>query len=186
VKLPLITPRLFLRSFELQDAFAFSAYRSDPEVARYQGWDAPYSLEQASQFVLKMQNSQPGTPGDWYQLAIELRDSHIMIGDVAFYLLKEDPRQAEIAFTLARSYHGQGFATEAVIRLLEYLFTHYLLHRIRANCDAENTASSRLMERAGMRREGYFIENLWFKGRWSSEYWYAILRNEWQDLRQSQ
>jgi ribosomal-protein-alanine N-acetyltransferase len=35
------------------------------------------------------------------------------------------------------------------------------------------------MERLGMRREAHFVENLWFKGRWSSEYWYAILRSEW-------
>ncbi|MDQ5851525.1 MAG: GNAT family N-acetyltransferase, partial [Chloroflexota bacterium] len=42
-----------------------------------------------------------------------------------------------------------------------------------------NTASMTLLERLGMRREGHVRERVWFKGRWSSEYWYALLRQEW-------
>jgi RimJ/RimL family protein N-acetyltransferase len=103
-----------------------------------------------------------------------------MIGDVAFTILKEDERQAEIGFTLARRYHGQGYAGEAVERLLAHLLGERRLHRVRANCDVENTASARLLERVGMRREAHLVESLWFKGHWASEYWYAILREEWE------
>jgi RimJ/RimL family protein N-acetyltransferase len=54
------------------------------------------------------------------------------------------------------------------------------LHRIIAICDVENQASVRLLERLGMRREGHYIENYWFKGKWASEYLYAILADEWR------
>ncbi len=173
------TERLLLRSFHDSDVETFAAYRSDPEVARYQSWDAPYSVKWAKAFIEEMKNTRPATPGKWYQVAIELKSSHMLIGDCAFCLLAEDARQAEIGFTLARAYQGQGYATEAVKRLLDYLFGELGLHRVRAICDAENSASAKLMERLGMRREAHWIENIWFKGGWGSEYGYALLDREW-------
>ena len=62
---------------------------------------------------------------------------------------------------------------------LAYLFDEQGLHRITAACDVENLASSPLLERVGMRREAHFIENIWFKDEWRSEYVYALLRNDW-------
>ena len=179
-RFPLETPRLILRPFEDRDAAPFALYRSDPEVARYQGWEAPFSLEQAAQFVAEEKSKTPGEPGQWVQLAMELKSTGEMIGDCAFYRLSEDPRQAEIGFTLARAFQGQGYAAEAVTRLLDYLFGGLGLHRVRANCDPENTSSARLLERVGMRHEGRFVESLWFKGRWAGEDWYAVLKREWE------
>jgi len=173
------TPRLILRPFQESDLEAFSGYRSDPEVARYQGWEAPYSLEQAAAFIREMQSTRPGAPGEWYQIAIERKNTPGLIGDCAFHILAHDPRQAEIGFSLASAYQRQGYATEAVGRLLDYLFGDLDLHRVTATCDAENHASARLLERVGMRREGHFIENIWFKGAWGSEYAYAVLQAEW-------
>lgn len=182
--MPLIleTDRLILRPFEDRDIEAFSHYRSDPEVARYQGWNAPYSLEQAARFVTAMQAEKPGRPGSWYQFAIELKSKPILIGDCAFTVLLEDSRQAEIGFTLAREHQEKGYAREAVEKLLNYLFSELHLHRVRANCDPENAPSGRLLERLGMRHEGRLIESLWFKGAWVSEDWYAILEREWRAL----
>ena len=175
------TARLILRPFQPSDLEAFAAYRSDPEVAQYQGWSTPYSLEQAANFITEMSQATPCTPGEWYQAAIELKGSPAtgtLIGDVAFHM-KADMRQAYVGFTLARAYQGQGYAHEAVMRLLTYLFDEQKLHRVIATVDVLNTASIRLIERLGLRREAHFIENDWFKGRWSSEYWYAMLEKEW-------
>jgi RimJ/RimL family protein N-acetyltransferase len=176
---PLYSQRLALRPFEPRDAVPFARYRSDVDVARYQSWEAPYSLAQAEAFVAALQHSEPGMPGEWYQLALEVKETGEMIGDVGFVLLAEDPRQAEIGFTLAREAQGQGYATEAARRLLDYLFREMRLHRVRANCDPENGPSARVLQRAGMRHEGSFVESLWFKGRWTGEAWYAILAREW-------
>lgn len=173
------TQRLILRPFLPVDAPFFAEYRSDPETARYQGWDTPYSLVQALAFVEEIQQVQPGKPGQWYQVAIQLKHGEHLIGDCAFCVLAEDPRQAEIGFTLARAFRGKGYITEAVTRLLDHLFHDLNLHRVRAICDAENSNSVKVLERLRMRREAYCIENYWFKGRWSSEFWYAILQKEW-------
>jgi RimJ/RimL family protein N-acetyltransferase len=180
--LALETNRLLLRSFQESDLQVFMAYRSDPAIAKYQGWEAPYNEATAAAFVQEMKRKQPAIPGEWYQIAIELKSSHEMIGDCAFHILAEDARQAEIGFTLSRSYQGKGYATEAVLRLLDYLFREVGLHRVRAICDAENLASAKLLERVGMRREGHFIKNIWFKGKWGSEYWYGLLKEEWKPM----
>lgn len=180
MSLILKTPRLALRPFTDDDIAAFSCYRSDPQVARYQGWDAPFSLEQAAQFIADMQTATPAEPGEWYQLAFERKTDGQLIGDCAFKSLGEDPRQAEIGFTLARPHHGQGYASEGVGCLLQYLFSDLNLHRVRANCDPQNTASIRLMKKLGMRHEGRWVKSLWFKGHWADEDWFAILREEWQ------
>jgi RimJ/RimL family protein N-acetyltransferase len=179
--LPLDTARLILRAFADADTEPFARYRSDPEVARYQGWEAPYSLEQAASFVAEMKSTRPGIPGRWFQFAISRKDGGELIGDCGFVILLEDQRQAEIGFTLARAHQGQGYAGEAVLCMLDYLFRVFDLHRVRANCDPENHASARLLARLGLRHEGRFIESLWLKGRWCDEDWYAILRQEWKN-----
>jgi RimJ/RimL family protein N-acetyltransferase len=63
--------------------------------------------------------------------------------------------------------------------VLDYAFEKLNLHRVIAITDCENERSIALLERLNMRREGHFIENIWFKGRWGSEYLYAVLREEW-------
>jgi RimJ/RimL family protein N-acetyltransferase len=174
------TPRLTLRPFTEDDIPAFSRYRSDPLVAQYQGWEAPFSMEQAARFVEYMKAATPGKPGQWYQIAFERKADGKLIGDCVFKILEGDTHQAEIGFTLARDYQGQGYASEGVGRLLQYLFEDLNLNRVRANCDPQNAASIRLMKRLGMRHEGRWIKSLWYKGAWADEDWFAILQEEWQ------
>jgi RimJ/RimL family protein N-acetyltransferase len=171
--------RLVLRPFQEADIEPFAAYRSDPEIARYQSWEPPVTLEQATRFVDDMKNARPGVQGEWYQWAVERKATAGLIGDCAFQIMAPDPRQAEIGFTFAPAYQGQGFATEAVARLLAYLFGDLGLHRVVAITDAENLAAARLLERLGLRREAAFVENVWFKGAWGSEFSYALLHREW-------
>jgi RimJ/RimL family protein N-acetyltransferase len=171
--------RLVLRPFQEADVEPFAAYRSDPEIARYQSWEPPVTLEQATRFVDDMKNVRPGVQGEWYQWAVERKTAAGLIGDCAFQILPHDPRQAEIGFSFARAHQGQGFATEAVSRLLDYLFGDLNLHRVVAITDAENRAAARLLERLGLRREAAFVENVWFKGAWGSEFSYALLHREW-------
>ncbi len=178
------TRRLKLRPFQPDDAAAFSAYRSDPEVARYQGWTAPYSLQQAQEFIQEMIATVPGTPGQWYQIAVELKSSGELIGDVAFHIEANSPQQAILGITLATAFQGQGYAAEAMNCLLKFLFEELKLHRVSAYIDVENPASYHLVEKLGFRREAHFIENCWFKGAWGSEYLYAMLESEWKTIQQ--
>jgi aminoglycoside 6'-N-acetyltransferase len=171
----LSTERLVLRRFRDDDAAALAAYRSVPEVARYQSWDAPYSLEQAIEAVRSYGAGDPEQPG-WFQYAIDL--DGVLIGDIGLNL-NENLRQAELGFTLAPAHQGQGYASEAVGALLDHLFTERNLHRVSAECDARNVASARLLERLGFQREGLRRAASWWKGEWTDDLLFGRLHPDW-------
>lgn len=174
------TSRLRLRHFQDSDLALFMDYRNDPIVAEYQSWEGISEFE-ARNFIQEQKEVQPGVPGKGFQIAIELKATGLLIGDCYFMIHALDHCQAEIGFTLSREFQGNGYATEAVSNVLDYAFHTFDLHRVIAITDCENTASVALLERLGMRREGHFIQNTWFKGKWGDEYLYAILKEEWLD-----
>jgi RimJ/RimL family protein N-acetyltransferase len=170
--------RLILRRFEDSDLAPFVAYRNDPEVAKYQSWDS-FDERAARAFIREMESAQPGVLGEWFQFAVESKETGGLVGDCALQVDGQEPYRAEIGFTLAREHQGKGFASEAVWLLLNYAFEALGLHRIVAIADCRNKPSWALLERVEIRREGHFLENVWFKGGWSDEYLYAVLKDEW-------
>ena len=176
---PIHTARLRLRPFRDSDAAAFAAYRSDSEVARYQGWDAPYPLARAEAFVREMATAPADVPGEWLQIAVSLTGDDALIGDCAFASRLDDPRTAEVGFTIASAHQRRGYAQEAVRGFLGVLFGTYAKHRVFASCDARNVASSRLLAAIGMRPEGHLIESTWSKGEWTDDLLFAVLCREW-------
>jgi len=175
---PLVTDRLLLRHFHESDLDAFHAYRNDPEVFKYQGWSVPYLRETAAEFIAEMKDAVPGERGRWFQTAIQRKSDHILLGDMAFCPMRTDPRQAYFGFTLARPYWRHGYAGEAARAVLDYLFDELEIHRVVAECDAENINSFRLLERLGFRREAHHVENYWTESGWRDEYVYALLERE--------
>lgn len=171
--------RVVLRRFRPEDVAEFVAYRSRAEVARYQGWDAPYPLEEGERFIAQIMTAHPDTPGEWFQFAVVLRATGQLVGDCAVMPRADDPSQCEIGFTIAPRYQGRGYATEAVRLLVGYLFARGK-HRVTACCDARNTASAAVLERLAMRREGHLRQNTWAKGEWTDDLLYALLHDEWQ------
>ena len=169
--------RLRLRRFADRDLLPFLAYLNDPFVARYQTWES-YTEQQARDVIERQKNLTPGLSGQWFTFALELKETEALVGHIALKT-EEDNRQAEIGFTLSREYHGKGLAFEAASRVLDYVFLNLEMHRVKAITDCENHRSVALLSRLGMRREGHFIQNIWFKGKWGDEYLYAILREEW-------
>jgi hypothetical protein len=69
---------------------------------------------------------------------------------------------------------------EAAEATLAVAFEHYELHRVFGRLEARNTASARVLEKIGMRREGLLVENEWVKGEWQSELIYALRDREWR------
>ena len=175
----IITSRLVLRKLNLADSEALFRYRTDPDVSRYQNWK-PLTIEDARQFVETLANLEPDTPGSWFQLAITMRETGELIGDCGIHFPVEETRQAEIGITLAPAYQGKGYALEALVAVLDFLFVTLRKHRVVASVDPGNQPSIALLERLGMRKEAHFRESLWFKGAWADDVIYAILEREWR------
>jgi RimJ/RimL family protein N-acetyltransferase len=173
------TPRLRARAFRQADLEAFVAYRADPDVERYQSW-SDYTLEDGQALIDSMRGLEPGVPGRWFQFALEDRADATLVGDLALKVDENEPREAEVGFSLAPARQGQGYATEALVALLHYAFETLELHRVVAVTDALNAPAAALLGRVGMRREGHFVENVFFKGAWGSEFLFAMLAREWR------
>ena len=171
------TERLTVRAMLASDVEAFVAYRSDPEVARYQSWE-DYTLEQGRALVADMLELRPGLPGEWYQFAV-VDAAGDLVGDLAACVDADEHRQLEVGFTLAPGHQGKGYATEALRGLLAYAFDTLSMHRVIAVTDAENAAAAALLARVGFRKEAHFRENIFFKGAWGSEFLFAMLVSEW-------
>ena len=180
----LLTPRLVLRRFADADAAPFAAYRSVPEVARYQSWDAPYPVDRATAMIGWLGEHHPDEPGEWYQVAIAERDAPaLLVGDCGFRPRADEPLVVDIGFTLGPAAQGRGYATEAVGELLRYLFADRGKHKVCADCDTRNNPSWRLLERLGFAREGTLRRGYRDGAEWSDEHLYGLLADEWRDRR---
>lgn len=177
---PLRTRRLFLRAATAADADATWTYRRLASVGEWITAIPP----------------DPETYREIFTSPQRLADSVIVehqgriVGD--FMLRIEDAwaqaeapaearrKQAELGWVLDPAYTGRGLATEAVEALIEECFSNLGVRRVTAVCFLANTASWRLMERLGMRREQHAVrDSLHRSGEWLDSLTYAILAEEW-------
>ena len=175
---PFTTDRLILRRLEPGDAAAIQRYRALPDVARYQSWEN-YTLADASTLIAAMIEAEPGVAGTWFQLAIVEQSRGELVGDCGLHCLGEDNRLMELGITLAPEAQGKGYASEALTAVIDFLFGSLQKHRVHAVTDAANASAIALFGRLGFRQEAHFVNHLWFKGAWCSEYVFAMLRTEW-------
>jgi RimJ/RimL family protein N-acetyltransferase len=170
------TARLVIRRFRVDDALGFAAYRSVPEVARYQSWEAPYPLADAEAMVSEMAQRDAAEPG-WLQYAVE-RDGRL-IGDIGVNLW-DNRMQADLGFTIEPGHQGQGLGSEAVLGMLGWLFAEQSLERVSAECDARNLASAGLLRRVGFTPEGMRPRYTWIKGEWTDDLLFGLLARDWR------
>jgi aminoglycoside 6'-N-acetyltransferase len=148
--LPWSSPRLTLRRLRPDDLPAFQAYRHDPEVGRYQGWE-PTPDEEALGLLTEMADAPFGQPGEWLQIAIADAAGDGIVGDIGLFTMTA--REAEFGITLARAAQGRGLAEEAARTLIAGLREHTGVRRLIAITDVRNIASARLLRRLGMTLE---------------------------------
>ncbi|HEY7043166.1 MAG TPA: GNAT family protein [Nocardioidaceae bacterium] len=89
--------------------------------------------------------------------------------------------EGSIDYMIKPAYAGQGYATEIVRDLLSLAFDDLGLRRVTGGCFADNIASWRVMEKAGMRREQHGVQDSWHEELgWIDGYMYGILAEEWK------
>ncbi len=144
------TARLILRPIARGDALAiFAAYAQDPEVARFLVWRPHRTLAETEAYIARCLTASP-TGSRTYVLTG--RADGRLIG--AFELRRPDPHRLDCGYVLARPHWGRGLMSEALSEVASWAMRQDNVWRIGAVCDVENPASARVMEKAGLEREG--------------------------------
>ena len=178
------TRRLLLRDVTAEDEAALRALEAEPALYRYRD-SAPPSEEEIGGFFQRTQEVQTLDPRPAYLLAITVPTDGRLIGLVTLSITHRALGQAELGYRLSADFWGQGYAAEAAQGLVGFGFATLGLHRIYALCHPENTGSRRVMEKVGMRYEGYLREDWRYRdGTWRDSLLYAILARDWQALQQ--
>jgi RimJ/RimL family protein N-acetyltransferase len=178
--LPLRTERLTIRMMKTADAARFAEYRNDPEVARYQLWDMPYTVEAATNTLADQDAHDQLIIGEWTQLAVEA--DGVVVGDVCTHI-DATANVAEIGYTLAREYQGHGYAREAAGALVDELVDVVGVGRIFGELDPENVASQRVLEALGLTFEAVTKRSFLWRGEWVDNMAYATTADEYRAWR---
>ena len=164
---PIETERLRLRRSAPEDAETISAYRSDPNVNRQQGWERT-DPEGVLADIVEMGRRSPGEPGGWVQFTVDERASGRIVGDVGFAVADGEPNVIKVGYTISPEFQGLGYATEAVRALVDYSFGTLGAEVVRAHASAQNAPSIRVAEKVGMR----LVERVEYRE--GDEVWYGV------------
>jgi RimJ/RimL family protein N-acetyltransferase len=137
------------------DIPAFVAYRSDPDVARYQSWSPEYSADDARRLVESQATLEFPEAGEWMQFAIR-SSSGELLGDVAVHVLDDQPDT------------------------IDHLVGERGGHRVILTLDQRNVPMRRVCAALGLRHEGTARDADWFKGEWTTVETWAVLGSEWR------
>jgi [ribosomal protein S5]-alanine N-acetyltransferase len=169
-----------LRTLQGDDLDAVHALISNMEVVRYMLLPV-CSREESKKFLSGSINETPSDPWRSIVRAIVSGPDGELVGLCGLVNLRGNS-DGEIWYLINPQSWGKGIATKAVKQLLQVGFSEMSLHRIWATCLPENPASARVLEKAGMRKEGFLVKNLRIHGEWRSSFLYAILAEEWSEF----
>ncbi len=174
-QLPCRTGAIRLRALRDDDLAAFLGYRSDAQVARYQGW---WPMDEAKALMFLHEHgasAHADSAGDWLQLAIADAFTDTLVGDLGVWLLNNGT-EAELGITIAPASQGMGVGRSAMRAALNLLFANPAVQRVRANADARNIPSRRMLVAAGFRQIG--TADVFVKEEACVEYQYIVERGQ--------
>jgi ribosomal-protein-alanine N-acetyltransferase len=169
------TERLRLREVVVADAADLHAYFGDPETAVYVPHTALADISQTIEILSRA--AKYFAERDSFRFAIVRKSDSKAMGIMDLHSISSQNHRMEIGYGLAKAFWGYGYMTEAVREVIRFAFHEMGMHRVEAECETENISSIRIAERCGMTLEVTRIENEINKGRFVSNYVYAIVRN---------
>lgn len=168
-----------MRNLRKSDASSICHFANDRKIFRYTILPYPYTIKDAEKFIpyahknLKDQNS--------FELGITLIGKDEVIGMIGIKHIDRDNKlSAELGYWLGRKYWRQGIMFEAVWLMLDFAFNDINLHKVFAKAMEPNKASSRLLEKAGFKREGLLREYEKRAGKWMNVYYLGLLKKEFK------
>ena len=168
------TNRLLIRPLQEVNFRAFHDYHRLEQVYCYQSFQ-PTCYKASLDYIEKHKSHD--------SCILEVIDlfEGALLGDINLTFIKN--QQVEIGYSFDPSYQKKGYAYEACKRVLDYLFLERDIHRIFATLVTENIASEGLLKKLNFRKEGHFKKSVWTGQVWLDDMVYAILKEEYLEIK---
>lgn len=167
------TDRLWLRRVDRNDVSEILALRGNPETMKYIPRPLTKNNEDALAHIDMIEAKIISNEGiNW---AVTLMGNPKLVGLIGLYRIQPEHHRAEIGYMILPEFGGKGIATESIKAVLDYGFHDLKLHSIEAVIDPENRASEKVLLKTGFIKEGHFIENEFFEGKFLDAAVFSIL-----------
>lgn len=168
----IISQRIMLRPFDVNDVDDMFEYASDDDVTEYLNWTSCTNYDDIIEVLNRYHLSKPGV---W---AIELIEEKKCIGCIDLRIIPEH-QKASFGYVLNKKYWNNGYMTEAVLAVINFAFNELNLNRIEATYYVGNEGSGKVMKKCNMKYEGIGVQEVCIKNVFRDVVHYALLRSEW-------
>jgi len=146
------TKRLILRKFNIDDYKGmYDNWASDKEVAKYVSFNLHKDYNETKQILQKWIDEYDNGSYNW---VVELKDTHIIIGNISVIKINQKHNNCEIGYVYGSKFWKNGYATESLKKVIDFLLNECDFHLVEAKYLASNMASGRVMEKSGMKKDG--------------------------------
>ena len=171
------TERLIFRAVKRSDLNDIYEYSSNPKTSEFLLWEPHKTVEYTREFIeLVISRYKSGEYNDW---ALVHKETDKMIGTCGFTRIDQQNSIVEIGYVISPKYWGQGLATEAATKIIEFAFEELQVNRIEAKFMFGNEASLAVMRNVGMKFEGYQRDAMFVKGKFRTIGVSSILKREY-------
>ena len=167
------TERLLLRRLDRNDVLEILELRGNPETMKYIPRPLTKTTDDALEHIDTIESKIINNEGiNW---AITLKDNPKLIGLIGLYRIKPEHHRAEIGYMILPEFNGRGIVTESIKLVLDYAFYDLKLHSVEAIIDPANLGSEKVLLKTGFVKEGHFIENEYYEGKFLDAAVYSLL-----------
>ena len=176
------TERLCLRDYEEADFEAYYKLKTDDETMYYMRDIELHSVEEGRKEFQEVLADMKSDRRNFYFLHKELKDTHEQVGSMGYTVIDETPvgKIVHLGYFTYPKFWGNGYASEALKKLLEFAFTKDKVYRVTTGCLKENVGSERVMQKNGMIKEAEHVDYEWHDGRMKTRLEYRLLKKEWE------
>ena len=177
-KTEIVTERIKLRLIDVSDLESIHNLHSLPETDAYNALGIPETIEETKTVIESWISDNQLNEIKNYTFAIDNNLNGTFMGLFGVKLGDKKYKRAEVWYKIHSDYWNKGYATESLKAIINFGFETLKLHRMEAGCAVENTASFKVLEKAGMIREGRLRQVLPLKSGWSDNFEYSILESD--------
>lgn len=177
-KVKIVTERTLLKLIEISDLDAIHNLHSFPETDEFNALGIPENKEETKSIIEPWIAENNLSEIKNYTFAIQNKSDSEFMGLFGLKIGNAKYKRGEVWYKILPSFWKKGYATESLNAVINFGFETLKLHRIEAGCAVDNVGSIKVLEKAGMIKEGRRRQVLLLKTGWSDNFEYSILETD--------